>query len=391
VRIAYFDCFSGISGDMCLGALIDAGLSLRALERELKKIPLEGYKLHVRRVKRSFLSAIKVIIEITQKPALKKDGSIRKWKDAEKIIKSSSLSSEIKQRGLKALGRIFDAEAHVHGMSFEKVHLHELGATDCMIDIFGTIIGLHLLGIEEVYSSPVNLGSGLIQTKHGMIPVPAPATAEILKNVPVYSEAVSSELTTPTGAAIISEISSGFGDIPVMKIEKVGIGAADKDLQGWPNVLRILIGEIIHIKTIHGDEVITVIETNIDDMNPQIFEYVIEKLYKTGALDVYLTQVIMKKGRPGTLMTVLSRKKQRDSLINIILRETSTIGLRFYETRRRVLEHEIKTVNTEWGKVKVKSSKLDKKIIKISPEYDDCKKIADKFNVPLMLVMKKIT
>ncbi len=391
MKIAYFDCFSGISGNMCLGALIDAGLSIAKLERELKKLPIEGYKLHVQKVKRSFLSASKVTVKIPRMPSLKRDKAIRKWKDAEKLIKSSSLSSVIKQQGLKTLKRIFDAEARVHGILFDKAHLHELSDIDCIIDIFGTIIGLNLLGIEKVYSSPINLGSGLIHTKHGTIPIPAPATVEILKDINIYSNTISSELTTPTGAAIISEISSGFGDIPEMKIEKIGIGAGDKNFQNWPNVLRIFIGETKHNKTFYEDETITVIETNIDDMNPQIFEYVIEKLYRAGALDVYLTQVIMKKGRPGTLMTVLSRINQRDNLIDIMLRETSTIGLRYYETKRRVIEREIKTIDTEWGKVKVKISKVDKNFKKISPEYEECKIIANKFNLPLISVLKKIT
>lgn len=391
MKIAYFDCFSGISGDMSLGALIDAGLSYKNLEREIKKIHIEGYKLHVQKVKRSFLSAKKVTIKISQRPSLKADKAIRRWKDAEKLINSSSLSSVIKQQGLRTLKRIFDAEARVHGISFDKVHLHELSAVDCIIDIFGTIIGLNLMGIDKVYSSPINLGSGIIQTKHGKIPVPAPATAEILKNVPIYSGGVSSELTTPTGAAIIREISSAFGDVPMMKINKIGIGAGENKFKNWPNVLRIFIGETTDKSTFFENEIITVIETNIDDMNPQIFEHVIEKLYKAGALDVYLTQVIMKKGRPGILMTILSRIEERDNLIEIILRETSTIGLRFYETKRKILERQIRTIHTEWGKVKVKSSKLNKNLKKITPEYEDCKKIADKFNVPLISVMRKIT
>jgi uncharacterized protein (TIGR00299 family) protein len=393
LKIAYFDCFSGISGDMCLGAVVDAGISIRELEKELQKIPVRGFNLVAKKVKRARFGATKV--DVIQ-GAKSKEQRAKTWKDIEKIIQKSSLSQEIKQKGLKIFKRIFEAEAKVHGEIFDKVHLHELGAIDCIIDVFGTIIGLKILGIEKVYSSPVNLGSGFVKTEAEILPVPAPATAEILKKVPVYSKNISFELTTPTGAAILKELSSGFGDIPLMDIEKIGIGAGSRDFKDRPNVLRIFIGNppspllAKGVKWEFLDKRVTVIETNIDDMNPQLYEYVMEQLFKAGALDVYLSQIIMKKGRPGIKFTVLCNEEQREDLMKIVLKETSSIGLRSYETKRRVLQREIKTIDTEFGKVKVKFSKLGDKILKVAPEYEDCKRIAKKLDIPLIEVMEKI-
>ncbi len=394
MKIAYFDCFSGISGDMCLGAVVDAGISIRELEKELQKIPVRGFKLGAGKVKRARFGATKV--DVIQR-AMSKELRAKTWEDIEKIIQKSSLSQEIKQKGLKTFKRIFEAEAKVHGETFDKVHLHELGAIDCIIDVFGTIIGLKILGVEKVYSSPINLGSGFVKTEAEILPVPAPATAEILKKVPVYSKNISLELTTPTGAAILKELSSGFGDIPLMEIEKIGIGAGSKNFKDKPNVLRIFIGtppySTLLAKVGKGeflDEKVTVIETNIDDMNPQLYEYVMEQLFKAGALDVYLSQIIMKKGRPGIKLTVLCDEDKREGLMKIVLKETSSIGLRFYETKRRILQREIKTIETEFGKVKIKSSKLGNDILKVVTEYEDCKRIAKKLNIPLIEVMEKI-
>jgi uncharacterized protein (TIGR00299 family) protein len=404
LKIAYFDCFSGISGDMCLGAVVDASASIKELEKELKKIPIEGYRLTVKKVKRAGFTSTKVDIAVLAQRLA--PNALQKWKDIEKIINRSMLSEEIKQKGLKIFKRIFEAEAKVHGKAFDKVHLHELGAVDCIVDIFGTIMGFNIIGIEKVYSSPINLGSGFVKTEAGILPVPAPATAEILKKVPVYSKDISCELTTPTGAAIIKELSSGFGDMPVMNIGRIGIGAGNKDFKDRPNVLRLFVGNPIappHPPLTGGgqegvkgwpggfsDEKVIVIETNIDDMNPQIYEYVMEKLFKTGALDVYLKQIIMKKGRPGIEMKIICNESLKENLMRIVLKETSTIGLRFYETKRKVLQREVKIVETEFGKVRVKFSMLGDDILKATPEYEDCKRIAKKLNIPLIEVMKKV-
>ncbi len=314
LKIAYFDCFSGISGDMCLGALVNAGVSLKAIEKELRKIPVSGYHLTSKKVQRSHIAAFKVdVIQSSTRAgsSANQSGDLSLLKDVDKIIHASSLSEEIKRKGTNIFRRIFEAEALVHGKFPGTVHLHELGAIDCMVDIFGTLIGLDILGIEQIYASPVNLGCGVVETEHGKLPVPAPAVAEILKETPVYSKHVSLELTTPTGAAIIRELSSGFGGMPVMNTEIIGTGAGSKDLKDWPNVLRIFIGDFQDsiVKGTdagqHGKDKIIVIETNIDDMNPQLYESVMENLFKAGALDVFLTQIIMKKSRPGIKLTVL--------------------------------------------------------------------------------------
>jgi uncharacterized protein (TIGR00299 family) protein len=380
---------------MCLGALVDAGVSIKGLEKELGKIPVRGYRLTVKRVKRSHFAARKVDVVIGKKSRSGK-AEINRWDDIEKVVRDSSLSDDIRQKGLAVFRRIFDAEAKVHGESLETVHLHEIGAVDCIVDIFGTIIGLDMLGIKRVYSSPLNLGSGFVRTRAGLVPVPAPATAEILRKVPVYSKTVSSELTTPTGAAIIRELSSGFGDIPIMDTERIGIGAGSRDFKDWPNVLRIFAGNSLAPDAgkkearESSDEAVTVIETNIDDMNPQIFEYVMEKLFQAGALDVYFTQVIMKKGRPGVKLTVLCNGKQEETLMRIVLAETSTIGLRFHQVKRRVLQRQFVTKDTEFGTLKVKIARLGADKVKVSPEYEDCVKIAKKLDIPLIEVMKKV-
>ena len=386
MKIAYFDCFSGISGDMCLGALVDAGISIKTLGTELKKIPVTGYKLISKKVERNQFAARTVNVSIS---AQRRDKGPKKWKDIERLIQKSSLSEEIKRKGYKVFKRLFKAEAKVHGKSLNTVHLHELGAVDTIVDIFGTIVGLDMLGIDKVYASPINLGSGSIELEGHILPVPAPATAELLRKVPVYSDQIPCELTTPTGAAIITGLSSGFGDIPIMEIEKIGIGAGNKHFRDRPNILRIFIGEQLQTFKHHAEKV-TVIEATIDDMNPQVYEYVMEKLFKAGARDVYLTQLIMKKGRPGVMITVLSDEKQKEALMGIILKETSTTGLRFYEMRRKVLEREIKKINTGFGKVRVKFSRLVDGTRKATPEYDDCKRIAAKLDVPLVEILKKI-
>ncbi|MBA4372035.1 MAG: TIGR00299 family protein [Thermodesulfovibrio sp.] len=380
MKIAYFDCFSGISGDMCLGALVDAGLPLAVLEKELRKIPLRGYTLASHKVKRSGLAATKVDVPID-----KKYTGEMKWNDIQKIIRESSLSPSIKKKGLSVFRALFEAESEVHGEPVNKIHLHELGAVDCIVDIFGTLIGLEMLGIEEVYASAINLGSGTIKTSHGILPVPAPAAAALLRGVPVYSAGDAFEKTTPTGAALITFLSQGYGDMPVFIPEKTGMGAGGKDPASAPNVLRILIGETI--RSTAQDNIMT-IETNIDDMNPQIYEYVSERLFKAGALDVFLTQIIMKKMRPAVKLSVLCSKKIMTEVIDIILSETTSIGVRYYETSRTILERRIGKIDTGYGKVRVKISEYGKQPLTITPEYEDCRELALKKGIPLSEVIE---
>ncbi len=273
--------------------------------------------------------------------------------------------------------------------------LHELGAVDCVIDIFGTIIGLSILGAEKIYASHLNVGSGTVQTEHGILPVPAPATAEILKGVPVFSDNTRFELTTPTGAAIIKEISSSFGSMPNMVIEKIGIGAGGRDIEKRPNVLRIFIGKE-NTEYIDEKNKVFVIETNIDDMNPQIYEHVMDELFSAGALDIFLTQIIMKKSRPGVKLSVLSDEHAKDKLIKIILKETTSIGVRIYEVQRKILDREVKNINISFPgirgshKVRIKASKSDKEIFKLTPEYEDCKKLAKKLKMPLREILQAV-
>ena len=396
--IAYFDCFSGISGDMILGALVDAGVPLEKLRKELLRLPVKGYKLNVRKVKRTGLSATKVDVDTehrTQNTEHRLRTETRKWKDIEKIVQNSSLSGEIKQKGLSIFKRLFEAEAEVHGGRYDRIHLHELGAVDCIVDIFGALIGLDILGIDSVYSSALNLGSGTVKTEHGLLPVPAPATVELLKGVPVYSSDLPFELTTPTGAALISSLAAGFGPVPHMNISATGTGAGSKNFKEQPNILRLFTGRDIYItqsteRRTQGLNDVTIIETNIDDMNPQVYEYVLEKMFEAGALDVFLTQIIMKKGRPGIKLTALCNENKKKDLINILLKETTSIGVRFYRADRKILRRDIKSKKTEYGKVRVKTSKLGKEIQKASPEYEDCRKIAKKFNIPLLEVIKTV-
>lgn len=381
---------------MTLGALVDAGVPLSKLRQELARLPVKGYRLTAKEVKKAGMRATKVDVLIKQS-AVSGQRSARRWKDIEQIIRKSTLSKPIQQKGLSVFRRLFEAEARVHGGKFDEVHLHELGAIDCIVDIFGSLIGLDILGIDRIYSSALNLGSGSIKSEHGLLPVPAPASVELLKGVPVYSSGVKFELTTPTGAALISSLAAGFGPMLDMQILKAGVGAGDKEFKEQPNILRMFIGEKSEKKQGSGDrgqgtkESITVIETNIDDMNPQVYEYVMEKMFKAGALDVFLTPIIMKKGRPGIKLSVLCNEDKRDVMSEIILKETTSIGLRFYRADRKTLQREITSIDTKYGRMRVKKSRLGKEIQKASPEYEDCRKIARKFNIPLLEVLKAVS
>ncbi|OGW26468.1 MAG: TIGR00299 family protein [Nitrospirae bacterium GWC2_42_7] len=385
---------------MCLGALVDAGAPMEEIKKNLKKLNISGYSLTGKKVKRAGITATKVDVVLKTKAGkLSPSATIsprrirlssgqgmkseaRNWRDIQEIIKNSSLPEHIKKRGHEIFLNLFKAEAKVHGNSIHKTHLHELGCTDCIVDIFGTLIGLELLGIKKVYSSPVNLGKGFVRTEHGIMPVPAPATAELLKNYPIYSSDIPYELTTPTGAAILKSISAGFGAMPILIPDKIGNGAGSRNFKNSPNTLRIFIGD--NARERQTEKSITVIETNIDDMNPQLYEYVFERLFMKGALDVYLTQIMMKKTRPGIKLSVLCNTDTRDKLIDLLFKETSSIGVRYYETQRKTMDRESRDIKTEHGKVRVKISRFGKSAKNYAPEYEDCKKIALKTNLPLI-------
>ncbi|MBI3353507.1 MAG: nickel pincer cofactor biosynthesis protein LarC [Nitrospirae bacterium] len=381
MRTAYFDCFSGISGDMTLGALIDAGLSLKELKSYLSKLPIDNYDITAKKVKKNGISATKVDVIVKGRQRE------RRLSDIKKIINNSKLDRSIKNNAISVFQRLAKAEAKVHKTSINNFHFHEVGAVDAIVDITGAVIGLHLLGIENICASAINTGSGYTKSAHGILPVPGPATAELLKGIPVYSTDIKMELTTPTGAAIISTLSKDFGPMPKMDIKAIGYGAGTFNSPDMPNLLRIFIGEM---KNPAKEENTILLETNIDDMNPQLYEYVMDKLFAKGALDVYLTPIIMKKGRPATMLSVLSNRDDVKILSDIIFRETTSIGLRVQEIGRIKVEREIKEIKTKYGKVRVKIAFDDKEILGINPEYEDCKRIAIKNKIPLKKVMEEI-
>jgi uncharacterized protein (TIGR00299 family) protein len=381
MKTAYFDCFSGISGDMTLGALVDAGASIDSLRSELAKLGLHGYRITAEKVQRSGIAATKVNVIIDHE-----ENETRHLSDILKMIGRSSLSEAIKQKSEKVFTRLAEAEAKVHGTTIDKVHFHEVGAIDSIVDIVGSVIGLELLGISQIMTSTVNVGSGTVKTAHGLLPIPAPATAELLRGVPFYESSTKFELTTPTGAAIISTLGSAFGRLPTMNMDRIAYGAGDKDFPGMPNVLRIMIGEPVPT---YEEDTSVVIETNIDDMNPQTYDFIIEKLMQQGAHDVYLTPIIMKKGRPAILLSVLADKAKSDAVLDMIFRETTSIGVRIREVGRKKLGREIKEIDTVYGTVRIKISRRGDEILTITPEFDDCRRIADEKNIPLKQVMEE--
>jgi uncharacterized protein (TIGR00299 family) protein len=381
-KIAYFDCFSGISGDMIIGSLISSGLHLDNLRIELEKLKLKGFKIDAKRVIKNGISAIKFNVDGKEKV------KHRHLSQINNIIERSRLDEDIKIQAKKILQRIAEAEAKVHNQPVEKVHFHEIGAIDTIVDVVCSLVGLKSLGVKKVYCSKLNVGSGFVKFSHGKFPVPAPATAEILKNIPIYATDSNTELATPTGAAIISTIAEKFCDLPLMEVDKIGYGAGTKEID-QPNVLRVFIGRL-RVPFDSGQEAVCIIETNIDDMNPQLYDYVMGKLIQNGALDVYLTNILMKKNRPAVKLTVLSKPNEKEELVKIIFEETTSIGVRIRNEERKTLKREIKEVNTKYGKIRVKIARLDKKIVNKMPEYEDCKKIAKKKNISLIQIYNTI-
>ena len=376
MRIAYFDCFSGISGDMTIAAFLDAGLSVNRLSKELGKLKLKGYEIKKTKTRRGSIAGTKFDCIVNDKTH-----SHRPLKDIIALIDKSSLSKRVKTIAKDIFARIGKAEARIHGMSSDSdVYLHELGDIDSIIDIVGTAIAIDELGIDEIYSSKITMGRTFVNTRHGALPVPAPASLELLKGVPMDVSDIEAELVTPTGAGILSSLSKGFGRMPQMKISCVGYGAGTRNLTEIPNMLRVIIGDT---QNSFKEDSVVVIETNIDDMNPQHFEYLFDKLFGSGALDVYATTVLMKRTRPGFRLTVLAEKPLLEKLCSIIFSETTTIGIRYFEANRFKLERKESSVPTKYGNVKVKLSKGDGRILTASPEHAECVRLARMKNVPL--------
>ena len=384
MNVAYFDCFSGICGDMILGALIDLGLDCNHLKKELEKLGISGYKIDVKKVEKNHITGTDVCIIVKEKQ------HHRSLTDINNLIDNSKLDSEIKEISKEIFQRLAKAESKVHNIEVDRVHFHEVGAIDSIIDIVGTVIGIKKLQIKNVFCSQLPLGKGLTSCSHGMIPIPSPATVEILKGIPVYSANIKHELVTPTGAAIIATLTKHFGDMPVMNIKKVGYGTGKIEMK-HPNMLRVFLGELQNDYT---SDITTMIETNIDDTNPEIYGYLVEKLFDNGALDVFFTHIQMKKNRPGVKLSIISSMENVERLLDIIFTETSTFGVRFYETKRMKLCIEKRRVKTKYGDVTVKIGIRKNQIMTVSPEYEECKKIATENGIPLKdvyeLVKRKV-
>ncbi len=384
MKLAYFDCFSGASGDMILGALMDAGCDAAALEAGLRRLPVEGWRLGVTKVKKKGIAATKVSAESHEHHAHRSLGAILD------IIGRADLSAGVKERASAIFQRLGEAEARIHSVPVEQIHFHEVGAVDAIIDIVGACIGFELLGLERFACSPLNVGGGVVKAAHGVMPVPAPATADLLRDAPTYSSGIERELVTPTGAAILATVCGEFGAQPRMRVSAIGYGAGTADLNEQANVLRLFVGESVGAsETAAWDEEIAVVEANLDDMNPQIYGYFQEKALAAGALDVYTVPVQMKKNRPGTLLTVLCGTGDVDAMMKLIFAETTTIGARAYTARRRTLARESVTVDTPLGAVRMKLARANGRVLNAAPEYDDCQRIAAEKNVPLKQVISE--
>jgi len=383
VKLAYFDCFSGISGDMLLGAFVACGVELAALEKEVGRLGLEGVRWQQERVKRGSFMATRVIITAPPSP------HHRHYADIVDMIRQAKLSARVEHQSLEVFRRLGETEAALHGWPMEKVHFHEVGAVDSIADIVGTCSALEMLGVDEIHCSPLNVGSGTVVCEHGTLPVPAPATAELLKGIPIYSNGVETELTTPTGAAVVSALVKSFGPLPSMKSSAIGYGAGSRDHPRLPNVLRVTIGEAL--ETGDGLERLIMLEANLDDMNPQLFGFFAERAFAAGALDVFFTGVQMKKNRPGVLLSVLCQPGRRDDLMALFFQETTTLGVRAYEVLRRSLERELVPVATPFGEVRIKVSRQNGCILNFSPEFEDCRRLAESNGVPLRRVLQEAT
>jgi hypothetical protein len=385
MRQAYLDGSSGISGDMFLGALLDAGFDAHRLLEELKKLSLGFFKLKRTRALRGGIVGTRFEVVTSG------DQPHRKLADIEAMITPASLSDGVKDKSLRIFRRLAEAEGKLHGKPAGEVHFHEVGAVDAVIDIVGACVGLEALEISELFSSPLNVGGGRVEAAHGSLPVPAPATAELLLGIPIYSSGVEEELVTPTGAAIVSTLAASFGPFPSFKIERIGYGAGAKDFHHHPNVARFFIGEKLEAVKAEagppGEELVSLVEANVDDMSPQLFGYFADQALAAGALDVTCGAVQMKKNRPGLQITVLAAPEKADALAQLLFEQTTTIGVRIYDARRKVLEREHVEVDTPYGKVRMKVAKREGKVLNAAPEYEDCQKLASDNNIPLKEVM----
>jgi uncharacterized protein (TIGR00299 family) protein len=412
MRIAYLDCFSGISGDMFLGALVDAGVPSQLLEETVAALNI-GARIEVSRTTRSGISAAKVNVYSSdgkhaehqtehkhqhshshQHPHEHShehhhgEGHGRSLKEIREIIVKTQIAESAKRTALAVFEALGVAEAKIHNVDISKIHFHEVGAVDAMVDIVCAAVGSEALGADAFVCSPLNVGGGTVKCAHGTLPVPVPAVVELLKDAPVYSSGIQKELVTPTGAAIVKVLAKRFGAFPEMKIERSGYGAGGRDLPGHPNVLRLTVGEALpELAGKTSQETVSVLEANLDDLNPQVFGYVMDRLLEEGALDCFGVPVQMKKNRPGTLLTVLCKPESADKLTQILFTETTTLGVRRREEKRHTLARKWITVSTQWGDVRMKIASMNGTITNYAPEYEDCRSIAAANKIPLKSVM----
>ncbi|HEX2271327.1 MAG TPA: nickel pincer cofactor biosynthesis protein LarC [Pyrinomonadaceae bacterium] len=381
MKTLYFDCFAGASGDMILGAMVAAGVDPDALREQLSLLHVEGFKIDFETVDRSGLSATYARVETVH------EHKHRHLSDIRRIIEDSGVTDAAKDLSIRIFTRLAEAEARVHNEPVEKVHFHEVGALDAIVDVVGAAICFDLLKIDRFVSSPLHVGSGMVKMAHGSFPIPPPAVTELLRGVPFYSGDIPGELLTPTGAAIITTVCKEFGPIPRIRTDRTGYGAGTREYENFPNVLRVLVGE-----TDTGDiegaasEKLWMIETNLDDASPQIVGHVMDRVFEFGALDCYFTPVQMKKNRPGVLLSVLCGPEEKEAVMKLLFVETTTLGVRSYEVERRALRRSVVKVETQYGPIDVKVAHLNGRVVNEMPEFEQCRQAAFRADVPLKMV-----
>lgn len=383
MRLAYLDCFSGISGDMFIGALIDAGLPLEELRKALNTLPLEGYSLDATKEERNHLFGTRFKVKVTgaHQPH-------RRFSDIRSLLLAGNLRPSVRDKSITIFESIAVVEGKIHGCPAEEVHFHEVGAVDSIVDIVGAVLGMEYLGIGEASASSLPLGSGFVETAHGRIPLPAPATVALLKGIPVYDSGLKQELVTPTGAALVKNLVRSFGSLPAMAIDKVGYGVGSRNLPDRPNLLRVLIGQE---QGKAPEETVVILESNLDDANPEWLGFLMERLFEAGALDVFFLPGYMKKNRPAVLVQVMGKPRQKDQLLDILFSESTTLGVRFQYTQRRILERSSAEMDSPWGVMKVKKVFRPDGSFHLLPEFEECRRIAKEKGIPLKEVYGWVT
>ena len=374
MRLLYFDCFAGVSGDMTLGALVSAGADGRALAEQLARLDVGDFEVEFEQVERAGISAVRAHVRTGEQHHHRGLSQILK------IIEAARLSAGVKARAAQIFTRLAEAEARVHNMPVEQVHFHEVGALDAIIDVVGACIGFELLGVEGFAASALHVGSGTVEMAHGRFPIPPPAVVELLRDRPIYATDITGELVTPTGAAIVSTLSANYGPMPAMRVQATGYGAGGRTYEKFPNVLRVMVGDV---ETDAQRERLLMLETNLDDVSPQIVGHLMKLALQRGALDCFFTPVQMKKNRPGVHVSILCRPAERAALEQLLFAETTTLGVRSYEVERKALAREIVSVETRYGPLRVKVARLDGRISHATPEYEDCRAAAAAHNAPL--------